>query len=170
MPQGPDERPCFGSEKTCEDCDGTPQNCSVNFCADMGIPPDLVPKVGEVDKVHFDHVQAMSEWLRQQYGCTSKSELIQQISEITLTNKKLTRNEYRAFLTESAWQMAHLEFIIQRMSEDFADLSILAEQMGDALMSVQMTARTEVTNALAEWTAFREWLYDDNDDNDEEED
>lgn len=166
MPQDPGDRPCFGSEKTCSDCDGTPRNCSVNFCTDMGIPPDLIPEDKRV--VHVGHIEALAQWLRNQYGYTSKSELLQQISEVTLNNVKMTKNEYRAFLTESAWQIGHLEFIIQRMSEDYADLSMLAEQMGDALMSVQMTSRTEVTNALAEWTAFREWLYDDNDEPDDE--
>lgn len=129
----------------------------------------MIPDPEKVERAQMDHIKALAEWMRKQYGYTSKSDLIQQISEITLNNVKMTRSEYRAFLTEAVWQIGHLEFIIQRMSEDYADLSMLAEQMGDALMSVQMTSRTEVTNALAEWTAFRDWLYDDNDDNDDDE-
>jgi hypothetical protein len=58
----------------------------------------MIPDPEKVERAQMDHIKALAEWMRKQYGYTSKSDLIQQISEITLNNVKMTRSEYRAFL------------------------------------------------------------------------
>lgn len=120
--------------------------------------------------MYEQQIDKQSAWIRQQYGFTSKADLIQQITEIILNPGKRQTKTQKTFLEEAVWQLAHLEFVVGRISEDYADLLLMAERMADALMSVQESSAREVTNALAEWTAFHEWLYDQGHEQSEEDD
>jgi hypothetical protein len=129
------------------------------------------PTQSQLSSLYDARMLKQAEWLRQQYGFTSKETFVNHITNILF--EKTSKKTLESSLSEAAWQIAHLEFVIQRMSEDYSDLILIAEQMGDSLMTFQALAMREVSGALADWTVFQNWLYnepDDTDDNEDDED
>ena len=159
-------RPCMKSEQQCSDCDGEMRSCSLNFCSDLGITPAKQPTQSQLSSLYDARMMKQAEWLRQQYGFTSKETFVNHITNILF--EKTSKKTLGSSLSEAAWQIAHLEFVIQRMSEDYSDLILIAEQMGDSLMAFQALAMREVSGALADWTVFQNWLYNEPDDTDDE--
>jgi hypothetical protein len=155
------DRPCFTAGDKCSDCDGNPNSCSKNFCSDLGITANTEPSEEQLEELHYARLNRQTEWIRKQYGYTKKSEFIQSVVGTMFQNpseKTLSKN-----LSEALWQLAHLELIIKRISEDYADLSLLAESMGAALSAQRNMTVHVAQTVLSEWYAFHDWLYDEPD-------
>lgn len=165
MAEAPGDRPCFSKGVNCSDCNGIPDSCSINFCVDLGIRPDREPSNEQLQKLYAARATRQSEWIRQQYGYTDKSKFIQEATEKILQKTKVS--ELQKYLGEAIWQIAHLEAVAIRISEDYSDLTLIAEQMGDALAAQRTISINIAQTVLSDWHTFRDWLYEDPEDQEE---
>lgn len=163
----PGDRPCMKAAERCGDCDGIPNSCTINFCVDLGIQPDKEPSKEQLEKLYLVRVTKQSEWIRRQYGYTSKAQFIQESTEKILQQSRIS--ELQKYLAEAIWQIAHLENVVQRMSEDYSDLTLLADQMGDALAAQRNLTINIAQTVLRDWYTFRDWFYEEEFDDDQEE-
>lgn len=164
-------RPCFNAGNKCSDCDGNPNSCSKNFCFDLGIKPNSEPSAAQLEELHYARLTRQTEWIKKQYGYTKKSNFIQEvIGKLFHDSSQQTLARY---LSEATWQIGHLEMVIKRITEDYADLTLLAEQMGAALSAQRNMTMHIAQTVLTDWYAFYDWLYDEpelDDDDDEDDD
>ena len=166
--EAPGNRPCIKAGEKCGDCDGIPNSCTINFCVDLGIRPDKEPSKEQLQKLYTVRVAKQSEWIKKQYGYTSKEKFIQESTEKIL--QKTRAAELQQYLSEAIWQIAHLESVVIRLAEDYSDLTLLADQMGDALAAQRNLTINIAQTVLKDWYIFRDWLYEDelyDDDQDE---
>lgn len=161
-------RPCFNAGSKCSDCDGNPNSCSKNFCFDLGIKPNEEPSKEQLEELHYARLARQTEWIKKQYGYTKKSDFIQ--AAVATLFKDASKSTLERYLTEAVWQLGHLELIIKRLTEDYADITLLAEQMGAALSAQRNMTIHIAQTVLSEWYAFYDWLYDEPELDDDEED
>lgn len=154
-------RPCFTAGKECSDCDGNPNSCSKNFCSDLGIKPNIEPSREQLEELHYARLTRQTDWIKKQYGYTKKSDFVQ--LALTALFQNPSRNKLEKYLSEAIWQLGHLEMILKRMTEDYADLTLLSENMGAALSAQRNMTIHIAQTVLAEWYAFHDWLYDEPD-------
>jgi|GEM_PF-6072759 len=154
-------RPCFTAGNKCSDCDGNPNSCSKNFCFDLGIKPDVEPSKEQLEELHYARLSRQTEWIRKQYGYTKKSDFVQ--AAVATLFYEANEEKLSRYLSEAVWQIAHLELIVKRLTEDYADIVLLAEQMGGALSTQRNISMHIAQTVLAEWYAFHDWLYDEPD-------
>lgn len=163
----PGNRPCVKARGQCDDCDGIPNSCTINFCTDLGIRPDKEPSKEQLQKLYLVRVAKQSEWIKKQYGYTSKEKFIQEATEKIFQKTRIA--ELQEYLSEAIWQIAHLESVILRIAEDYSDLTLLADQMGDALAAQRNLTINIAQTVLKDWYIFRDWFYETEFDDDDQE-